>query len=57
MSKYRAVTGVKARVKWWQRILSLLGLALLVVLMGAMVAAGAGALFIAARIILEIVVG
>lgn len=57
MAQYRAVTGVKARVRWWQRLLSLVGLAVLVLIMGALVAGSVGLLFFAARILLEIVVG
>ena len=57
MAKYRAITGVKARVRWWQRILSLAALAVLVVIMGALLAGVVGLLFFAARIILELLVG
>ncbi len=56
LAKYRAVTGSQARVRWWQKLVSLAALALLVLLTGALVAAVMGALVIAARLLLDIIV-
>ena len=51
------MTGVGARVRWWQRLLSLVGVAVLVLVMGIIIALLVLVLFVAADVILEIVVG
>ena len=57
LTKHRAVTGINAHVRWYQRASSLIGIAVLVVLMGALVAVSVGVTFFAARILLELLVG
>jgi len=57
LAKHRAVTGINAHVRWYQRVGSLVGIAVLVVFMGALLAISAGVAFFAARILLETIVG
>ncbi len=57
LAKHRAITGINAHVRWYQRIASLVGIVVLVGIMGVLVAALMGAAFIAARIVLELLVG
>lgn len=57
LAKHRAVTGINAHVRWYQRVSSLVGIAVLVVLMGVLVAVSVGVAFFAARILLELLVG
>jgi hypothetical protein len=57
LAPHRAITGRGAHVRWWERLLSLVGLGAMVVMIGALVAALAGGLFFGARIALELVVG
>ncbi len=57
LAKHRAVTGINAHVRWYQRVGSLAGIAALVVLIGVLLAGSVGVAFIAARIILELLVG
>lgn len=57
LSRHRAVTGLNAHVRWYQRVSSLVGIVLLVALMGVLVAVAIGVAFFAARIVLELLVG
>lgn len=56
LARYRAVTGVKAHVRWYDRLFSLVGLAVLVVVMGALLAISVGVLIIGARVLLDVLV-
>lgn len=47
------VTGKRARVTWWQKVRSLIILTVLVLILGAAVAAGIGAIVFLAGFILE----
>ena len=56
LARYRAVTGSQARVRWWQKLITLAALAALVLVIGALVAAMMGLIFIGARILLDVLV-
>lgn len=56
LSKYRAVTGVRARIRWWERGRSLLGLAFMVVLLGMALAAVLLLLAMGFRVGLELII-
>ena len=57
LAKHRPVTGINARVRWYHRVRSIAGIAVLVAVMGVLVAASVGVAFFAARIVLELLVG
>lgn len=57
LSRHRAVTGINAHVRWYQRVSSLVGIVVLVAVMGVLVAISIGVAFFAARIVLELLVG
>ena len=57
LSRHRAVTGINAHVRWYQRVSSLVGIVVLVAIMGVLVAVAIGVAFFAARIVLELLVG
>ena len=57
LAKHRAVTGINAHVRWYQRLGSLAGIVVLVVVMGVLLAVGVGVAFFGARILLEVLVG
>lgn len=57
LAKHRAVTGLNAHVRWYQRVRSLIGIVALVVIMGLVLAAMVGGAFFGARIALEMLVG
>jgi len=57
LAKHRAITGINAHVRWYERVRSLLGITALVVLIGVLLAMSAGVVFVAARVILELLVG
>ena len=57
LAKHRAITGINVHVRWYQRVSSLIGIVVLVAVMGVLVAAAIGVVFVAARIILELLVG
>ena len=57
LAKHRAVTGINAHVRWYERVGSLVGIVVLVAIMGVLVAAAVGVAFFAARIVLELLVG
>ncbi len=57
LAKHRAVTGINAHVRWYQRIGSLAGIIVLVAIMGTLVAASVGLMFVAARVVLDILIG
>ncbi len=57
LAKHRAVTGINAHVRWYQRVGSLVGIAVLVALMGVLLAAAIGAFYVGVRVGLELLVG
>ncbi len=57
LAKHRPVTGINAHIRWYQRVRSLIGIAVLVAFMGVLVAVSIGVAFFAARIVLELLVG
>ncbi len=57
LAKHRAITGLNAHVRWYQRIFSLVGIVVLVGIMGVLVAILVGTAFVAARVLLELLVG
>jgi len=57
LAKHRAVTGINAHVRWYQRIGSLAGIAVLVAVMGVLLALSIGMVFLLARVLLELFVG
>ena len=56
LSKHKAVTGINARVRWWQRIGSLILLVIVVVMLGVLLAFGAGLLVFIGRLFLDVIV-
>ncbi len=56
LAKHRAVTGLGARIRWWQRIGSLIGVAILIGIMGVLLAAGIGLVVIGGRVLLDVLV-
>ncbi len=56
IAHHKAVTGLKARVRWWQRIVSLVGLVIVIGLLGVMLAFGIGLLVLIGRILLDVIV-
>lgn len=56
MAAHRAVTGLDARIRWWQRLMSLIGIALIIGIMGILLAVGAGAIVIGGRVLLDVLV-
>jgi hypothetical protein len=57
LSRHKAVTGLKARVRWWQRIFSLLCLLIVVAIVGTLLAFSVGLLVLIARLLLDVIVG
>ena len=57
LARHRAVTGINAHVRWYQRVGSLVGIAALVTFMGVLLAVSMGVVFFAARILLELAIG
>lgn len=57
LAKHRAVTGINAHVRWYQRIGSLIGIAVLVSLMGVLLAVSIGVFYVGVRVGLELLVG
>ena len=56
IAQHKAVTGLKARVRWWQRIASLVGLLIVIGVLGVMLAFGIGLLVLIGRILLDVIV-
>ena len=56
LAKYRAVTGVKARIRWWERLRGLIGLAALIVILGAALALLVILFFAGLRVVLELII-
>ena len=56
LSKHKAVTGLKARVRWYERVMSFFGLLVLVGIMGLLLALSVGLVAIGGRILLDVIV-
>ena len=56
LSKHTAVTGLKARVRWYERVMSFIGLLVLVGIMGLLLAFSVGLVAIGGRILLDVIV-
>ena len=56
LAAHRAITGLDARIRWWQRLMSLIGIALIIGIMGILLAVGAGAIVIGGRVLLDVLV-
>ena len=56
LAKHRAVTGLGARIRWWQRVGSLLGIAIVIGVMGLLLAGCVGLIVIGGRVLLDILV-
>jgi hypothetical protein len=57
LAKHRPVTGINAHIRWYHRVRSIVGIAILVAVTGVLVAVSVGVAFFAARIMLELLVG
>ena len=56
LSKHKAVTGLKARVRWYERVMSFIGLLVLVGIIGLLLALSVGLVAIGGRILLDVIV-
>ncbi|MED5264987.1 MAG: hypothetical protein VYA88_02460 [Actinomycetota bacterium] len=56
MAKHRAVTGLGARIRWWQRVGSLIGVAIVIGIMGVLLAGCVGLIVIGGRVLLDVLV-
>jgi len=56
LSKHKAVTGLKARVRWYEKLYSLVGLLVLVGIIGLLLAMSVGLLALGGRILLDVIV-
>ena len=56
LAKHRAVTGLGARIRWWQRVASLIGVVIIVGVMGLLLAVGVGVIVIGGRVLLDVLV-
>ncbi len=56
LAKHRAVTGLGARIRWWQRMASLIGVVIIIGIMGILLAASVGVVVIGGRVLLDVLV-
>ena len=56
LSKHKALTGLKARIRWYERVMSFIGLLVLVGIMGLLLALSVGLVAIGGRILLDVIV-
>jgi len=56
LAKHRAVTGIGARIRWWQRVASLIGVVIIVGVLGLLLAASVGVIVIGGRVLLDVLV-
>jgi len=54
---HRAVTGIDARVRWWERVRALVVLFVFVLLLGAGLAVLIGLMFLMGTVVLEVLAG
>ena len=55
LSKHKAVTGLKARVRWYERVMSFIGLLVLVGIIGLLLALSVGLVAIGGRLLLDVI--
>ena len=55
-TRHKAVTGIKARVRWWERIVSLVSLLILVGIIGLLLALSVGLVALGGRVLLDVIV-
>ena len=56
LTRHKAVTGLKARVRWWDRIVSLVSLLILVGIIGLLLAFSVGLVALGGRVLLDVIV-
>ena len=56
LTRHKAVTGLKARVRWWERIVSLVSLLTLVGIIGLLLALSVGLVALGGRVLLDVIV-
>ncbi len=56
LSKHKALTGLKARIRWYERVMSFVGLIVLVGIIGLLLALSVGLLAIGGRVLLDVIV-
>ena len=56
LTRHKAVTGLKARVRWWERIVSLVSLLILVGVIGLLLALSVGLVALGGRVLLDVIV-
>ncbi len=56
LAKHRAVTGLGAQIRWWQRVGSLIGVAIVIGIMGVLLAGCVGLIVIGGRVLLDVLV-
>ena len=56
LSKHKALTGLKARIRWYERVMSFVGLMVLVGIIGLLLALSVGLVAIGGRILLDVIV-
>ena len=56
LTRHKAVTGLKARVRWWERIVSLVSLLILVGIIGLLLALSVGLVALGGRVLLDVIV-
>ena len=56
LTRHKAVTGLKARVRWWERIVSLVSLLILVGIIGLLLAFSVGLVALGGRVLLDVIV-
>ena len=56
LTRHKAVTGLKARVRWWERIVSLVSLLILVGIIGLLLALSVGVVALGGRVLLDVIV-
>ena len=56
LTRHKAVTGLKARVRWWERIVSLVSLLILVGIIGLLLALSVGLVALGGRVLFDVIV-
>ena len=56
LTRHKGLTGLKARVRWWERIVSLVSLLILVGIIGLLLALSVGLVALGGRVLLDVIV-
>ena len=56
LSRHKAETGLKERIRWYERVMSFIGLLVLVGIIGLLLALSVGLLAVGGRILLDVIV-